>query len=586
MALRKLNKYMKIVTITIIIAFAFSALYAGYSSISTYFRNKKEVLLKFEGHKIYKEDYEQELSNLKNQIVTVGKITDIPDEFLAEIALSSIITRESSKVLSENLKVNVSNSDVDAKVKEIEDIHGGRSNVAVLLAQNGSNLTLLKEEIRNSLLMEKTIDKVKQTLKPTDKDLEAIYNRYRYIQFPTSSMDEVTEQLENIYYGQTLELILNSSFEKILLDSKISTSDENIKALFEKIKRKEIEYKELYVLRKDMYKYYFARISRDGKYTPDLEKNVNEEQIKELMRIYDKSSLAKSSGVKSVDNLTPLDTARYEILEYFNMLIDTNNPTEAEMRAWYNIHKSSYDIPNTISGEILGIVFKPSEADLEMAHAKANDLLKTLNAENFDKLAKENSEDPGSAINGGDLGWADIGQYVPEFAQILEYDKDSIVGPIKTNFGYHLVYVVDKDEKTKTRVHLKHILIAPKVSEETKKKDIVELQEISQKLKDKKLSWVDINEDKTGKYTKFDIKEEFSGVTKSAALPVIGYQREFLENLFNEEIGTVIEKDLENSYVIVKKTEEIPYKSATYEEFKDRVKSEINFEYAEKQIRE
>ncbi|WP_067139118.1 peptidylprolyl isomerase [Oceanivirga salmonicida] len=586
MALRKLNKYMKIVTITIIIAFAFSALFAGYSSISTYFRNKKEVLLKFEGHKIYKEDYEQELSNLKNQIVTVGKITDIPDEFLAEIALSSIITRESSKVLSENLKVNVSNSDVDAKVKEIEDIHGGRSNVAVLLAQNGSNLTLLKEEIRNSLLMEKTIDKVKQTLKPTDKDLEAIYNRYRYIQFPTSSMDEVTEQLENIYYGQTLELILNSSFEKILLDSKISTSDENIKALFEKIKRKEIEYKELYVLRKDMYKYYFARISRDGKYTPDLEKNVNEEQIKELMRIYDKSSLAKSNGVKSVDNLTPLDTARYEILEYFNMLIDTNNPTEAEMRAWYNIHKSSYDIPNTISGEILGIVFKPSEADLEMAHAKANDLLKTLNAENFDKLAKENSEDPGSAINGGDLGWADISQYVPEFEQILEYDKDSIVGPIKTNFGYHLVYIVDKDEKTKTRVHLKHILIAPKISEETKKKDIVELQEISQKLKDKKLSWVDINEDKTGKYTKFDIKEEFSGVTKSAALPVIGYQREFLENLFNEEIGTVIEKDLENSYVIVKKTEEIPYKSATYEEFKDRVKSEINFEYAEKQIRE
>ncbi|MGB0429400.1 MAG: peptidylprolyl isomerase [Bacteroidia bacterium] len=70
------------------------------------------------------------------------------------------------------------------------------------------------------------------------------------------------------------------------------------------------------------------------------------------------------------------------------------------------------------------------------------------------------SEDPGSKSRGGDLGWASRGTYVPEFAAAaFKLKKDSISGPIKTQYGYHLIKMIDRKGD---RIHLKHILISPK----------------------------------------------------------------------------------------------------------------------------
>ncbi len=584
MALRKFNKYMKIVTLIVIASFALSAAFAGYSYFSAYLTNKKETLLKFEGHKIYKNEYEKELTALKQQILLKGKIKDVPEEFLKEIALSSVISKESAEVLSENLKVKVSRSDINEKVEEIEKAYGGREKLAVLLAKSGSDLTVLKEEIKSSLLVEKTIEKIKENIKPTDAELETIYNRNKYTLFSGNTMEQAKEQVEDLYYNQKVNLLMNSNLENIILNSNIETEDQELLALFEKLKKKEVEYKDLYILRKDMYQYYFAKMSSEGKYSKDFETKVNEEQTKALEKIFNKFELAKSKGVKVIDGLVPLDAARYGILEYYNQLVDSYNPSEEQMKAWFEKYKSSYDTRNTISGEILGIKFKASEKDLENTENQVKELQKTLTAENFDKVAKEKSEDPGSAENGGDLGWSDIRKYVPEFAEVLKYNKGDIVGPIKTQFGYHLVYVVDKDEKDSNKVHLKHILITPIISEETKTKDINELKEIEANLKDKKITWEEINKNENDKYTKFDIKESFKDISISSSLPLIGYQREFLEKMFSDEVGTITEKDFGNLFMIIQKTGEIPYKSAKYEDFKDRIKLELSFAYAEQQI--
>src|SRR5215211_4464970 len=70
----------------------------------------------------------------------------------------------------------------------------------------------------------------------------------------------------------------------------------------------------------------------------------------------------------------------------------------------------------------------------------------------FAKLAKENSQDPGSAANGGDLGCLGRGETVPEFEQAAFGAKQSkIVGPVKTEFGYHIIEVTDiKPEQTRS----------------------------------------------------------------------------------------------------------------------------------------
>ena len=84
---------------------------------------------------------------------------------------------------------------------------------------------------------------------------------------------------------------------------------------------------------------------------------------------------------------------------------------------------------------------------------KAEDIKQQLeNGGDFAKLAKENSQDPGSAENGGDLGCLGKGETVPEFEQAaFGAEQDEIVGPVKTEFGYHILQVTDvKPEQTRS----------------------------------------------------------------------------------------------------------------------------------------
>ncbi len=73
--------------------------------------------------------------------------------------------------------------------------------------------------------------------------------------------------------------------------------------------------------------------------------------------------------------------------------------------------------------------------------AKIDALLTRLNnGESFEKLAKENSEDTGSAPNGGDLGWLGKGMMLPEFDEALfKLQKGEISAVVKSSFGYHLI---------------------------------------------------------------------------------------------------------------------------------------------------
>ena len=84
---------------------------------------------------------------------------------------------------------------------------------------------------------------------------------------------------------------------------------------------------------------------------------------------------------------------------------------------------------------------------------KAEEVKKELeDGGDFAKLARENSQDPGSAANGGDLGCLGKGETVPEFEQAaFGAEQGEIVGPIKTEFGYHILKVTDvKPEQTRS----------------------------------------------------------------------------------------------------------------------------------------
>ncbi|MDO7899460.1 SurA N-terminal domain-containing protein [Pseudomonas citrulli] len=81
---------------------------------------------------------------------------------------------------------------------------------------------------------------------------------------------------------------------------------------------------------------------------------------------------------------------------------------------------------------------KVSEAQ---AKAKIEEVQARLaKGESFEALAKEFSQDPGSANNGGDLGYAGPGVYDPEFEKALyALNKDQVSAPVRTDFGFHLI---------------------------------------------------------------------------------------------------------------------------------------------------
>jgi peptidyl-prolyl cis-trans isomerase SurA len=82
--------------------------------------------------------------------------------------------------------------------------------------------------------------------------------------------------------------------------------------------------------------------------------------------------------------------------------------------------------------------------------------------ENFAVLAKEFSEDQGSKVQGGDLGWAKRGQMVAEFeASAMTLDSGKLSGVIESDFGFHLIQTL---EKRGQEYRARHILLRPDYS--------------------------------------------------------------------------------------------------------------------------
>jgi peptidyl-prolyl cis-trans isomerase SurA len=97
---------------------------------------------------------------------------------------------------------------------------------------------------------------------------------------------------------------------------------------------------------------------------------------------------------------------------------------------------------------------------------------RVLKGEDFAGLAQTNSQDPGSASQGGDLGWTGPGTFVPEFEKVLEgLQIDEISEPFKTQFGWHIVQLLgrrtyDNTDEVKRRRAMEAIR-ASKSDEET-----------------------------------------------------------------------------------------------------------------------
>lgn len=112
--------------------------------------------------------------------------------------------------------------------------------------------------------------------------------------------------------------------------------------------------------------------------------------------------------------------------------------TDEEIKTYYEENKDTFTEPEQVHAS--HILLETEE--------EANEILAQLNeGADFAELAKEHSKDPGSAQNGGDLGFFGRGEMVPEFEEAaFSLEVGEMSGVVESEHGYHIIKVTDKKE--------------------------------------------------------------------------------------------------------------------------------------------
>lgn len=150
-----------------------------------------------------------------------------------------------------------------------------------------------------------------------------------------------------------------------------------------------------------------------------------------------------------------------EVKEYFNRLPEDSVPlVDASIRYAQIVKKPQVD-----------------EKALENTRKRLQEFKKRLEEgeKSFSVLATLYSDDPGSANNGGELGFIERGDMVKEFeAAVFELEEGEISDPFRTQHGFHIAQV---QEKRGQKLKVRHVLLKPKV-------EASELDRVKQELKD------------------------------------------------------------------------------------------------------
>lgn len=155
---------------------------------------------------------------------------------------------------------------------------------------------------------------------------------------------------------------------------------------------------------------------------------------------------------------TQMALATQQILaqQYTQNLTATTKVDEATARKYYDDHKAEYlqikarHILIRSKGSAVPLKKDAKELTEEEALAKAQEIRKKLvDGADFATLANAESDDAGSGANGGDLGTFGKGRMVPAFEQVaFTIPVGELSEPVKSQFGYHIIKVETRQEKT------------------------------------------------------------------------------------------------------------------------------------------
>ena len=220
---------------------------------------------------------------------------------------------------------------------------------------------------------------------------------------------------------------------------------------------------------------------------------------------------------------------------------------------------------------------------------EAGDLIRRIHqGESFADIANAYSEDPGNSVNpdslnGGRLGWFDKGQMVKEFEEAAFNGKiDEVVGPILTQFGYHIIKINNKRpfEDGEEQVNASHILLTVTPGKDTEN----ELRNLSSifSLEAKEYGFFDLADS-----LNMEINDANGVQRASIFIEDIGVARNAVQFAFSSEEGEVSEYVENDNYFLVFYLDSIsPSEAMSFETVKESLIEESIVDIKKKQIEE
>jgi foldase protein PrsA len=262
------------------------------------------------------------------------------------------------------------------------------------------------------------------------------------------------------------------------------------------------------VTKEELYK------SMKQKFTPQMEQALQE-------LIYTKV-LSDKYEVSDKEVEEKLNEAKDQLGPQFDMFLQQYNLDEKSFKEYLKLQllqeKAAISDVKVTEKE-LKEYYEKWKPDIQVRHILVDDektakevKQKLADGSKFEELAKEYSKDPGSAENGGSLGWVDYAgrqNFVPEFSKALDtLEKGKVSEPIKTEYGFHIIEITDKKEKKSFDEMKKELEKELKLSK-------VDPQKIQEAMK-REIEKADLNiKDK-------DLKKAFEQVLNPPAAPENG----------------------------------------------------------------
>lgn len=305
----------------------------------------------------------------------------------------------------------------------------------------------------------------------------------------------------------------------------------------------------------------------------------NDKVVLSVLLIKPEVKETKEIDQKALESFFRKNEKKYEIPESLNLkyvvfsaadLEKKIDVTEDEIHDYFVMHPKDFVVPEKVHVKLI-LLKTPEGGDQNAADevkAKAAELLKRIRAgEDFEALARAESQDATSAEKGGDLGFIAKGSLATELEEAaFKTEVGSVSEPVKTKQGYYLIKVVEKQPEVARPYEAVHDEIKAKLLETKARKQLPTVAEDFYEQ-------VYRTEDLEGQAKKFGFPVwEQNFVSRKGALDHVGSDPELIEDAFRLKTGEVSKMvKTGDTYVVTKLISRNKARMPSLDEVRDQV---------------